>query len=163
MAVLATDGEFCKRWFLKTAVSFQYQFRLAAVTRDTGGKNRPIETVVTVFVAGRECPAVWFRIKGKRCFEKVLALVKIAIAGKELEMAVERGIKDAARCRYFFEKGRRDLRHGAAHVRAHERFVDARVAFGTGLRANIAGICDGTLIRRGSCWYVVLEAKASQK
>ena len=199
VAVLATDSEFRKRRFLKTAVSLQDGFRLATMTRDALGKNGPVETVVTEFVARRECPAMWFRIERKRRFEEVLtlfhdgtaairtrandpfelarftknvfavscsfilALVKTVVAGKDIEMAIELGIKDAGRCRYSLEKFRRDLRHRAAHVRARERLVDARVTLGADPGANVTGICDGTLICRRNGCRVALPARASHK
>src|SRR6202165_765377 len=195
MAVLAADGELGKRRFLKTAVPLWDQTRLPTMADDATGQNGTIKTVVAEFIAGRECPAMWFRIERKRCFEKVvplrhdraaaigsrtddpfdllrftkdvfavgcsfvLALIKIAIADNDVEMAVERGIKHAARCWYSLEKCRRDHRHRAAHVGAHERFVDARVAFGANVGANIAAIGGQTLVGRRN-WLRKFALKA---
>ncbi len=75
MAVLATDGEFCKRRFLKTAVPIPDQTRLPTMADDATGQDGTVETVVAKFIAGRKCPAMWFRIERKRCFEKVLPLL----------------------------------------------------------------------------------------
>src|SRR5216684_1537846 len=184
MAVLATDYKFGKRRFLKTAVPIPEQTGLPTMADDATGQNGAVEAVVAEFIARRECPAMWFSIERKRCFEQilpllhdgaaavrsrtddpfellsfpkdvfavgrsfVLALVEIAMADKGIEMAVELGIKDGARCRYPLEKCRRDLRHRAAHVRARERLVDARVTFGTSFGANKAGIGGETLVWR---------------
>src|SRR5580704_13108215 len=62
----------------------------------------------------------------------VLALVEMAIAGVDLKMAIELGIKDAHRRRYSLEECRSDLRHGAAHVGAREGFVDTGMTFRAG-------------------------------
>src|ERR1700722_3364623 len=70
MAILATDGQFQEGWFAETAVSLDHRLGLAAVTRDTAGKNGTVESVVAKFESGRESPTVNFRIKGKRRLEK---------------------------------------------------------------------------------------------
>src|SRR5882672_7119453 len=74
MTVLATNGKLRKGRFFKTAIPIQDETRLPTMAGDASRENRPIETVITEFVARRECPPVRLCIERKWGFEEIVAL-----------------------------------------------------------------------------------------